>query len=540
MRCPGVAFARLPRIAAGAVALSVAPQAQGSCEVQKLLASDVTEDDRFGAGLATDGATLMVGSRDKLEGFVQQGAVYVFTQSGDAWVEDAKLNPSDAEHDDRFGEVLRVLGNEAFISNSADDYPPFGLDQGSVYVFRSNAGNWIELGKLTGSDSTDMDRFGTYLDTDGVHLLVGADGAPFGQQTGAAYFFERSGNQWVEQQKVIASDWALGDLFGNRVAIDGEWAFVSAPRDEDLGESSGSVYVFRFQGGAWLQWQKLLPSDGALGWSFGRGLDAQGDLLVVAATGQPDAAYAFRLQGELWVEERKFVGDDAGVTLLGSEVAVSGDRFAMSATHRAFSGAEWTDLVVVFEHDGSNWQLTGKTAGTDGLPDQSFGAAVTLAGDLLAVGATHKPELGLDEVGAVYIFDAAKPTNCLTVHEQQMSGTSGGGQQMAYLGAPEHASELYLLLGSLSGTSPGVPLGSVLLPLNLDAYGLYTLNHPNEDPLHDSFGSLDAFGSLMEMYFAPSFSIPGLIGQTIHHACIVLQPGGVAVASNPVALAVGP
>ena len=62
--------------------------------------------------------------------------------------------------------------------------------------------------------------------------------------TGAAYIFDRSGSPWAESQKLIASDASLGDRFGWDVGVDGDWAIVSAIRDDDLGDSTGSVYVF--------------------------------------------------------------------------------------------------------------------------------------------------------------------------------------------------------------------------------------------------------------------------------------------------------
>jgi hypothetical protein len=45
---------------------------------------------------------------------------------------------------------------------------------------------------------------------------------------GAAYVFVRSGASWTEQQKLIASDGAASDLFGESVAVSGDTAAVGA------------------------------------------------------------------------------------------------------------------------------------------------------------------------------------------------------------------------------------------------------------------------------------------------------------------------
>jgi hypothetical protein len=55
------------------------------------------------------------------------------------------------------------------------------------------------------------------------------------------------------------------------VSIDGDYAIVGQPQDDDNGNASGSVFLFERQGGIWQQVVKLLASDGEggdlLGWS---------------------------------------------------------------------------------------------------------------------------------------------------------------------------------------------------------------------------------------------------------------------------------
>jgi hypothetical protein len=44
--------------------------------------------------------------------------------------------------------------------------------------------------------------------------------------------------------KLLASDGAVEDKFGNSVAVSGDTAVVGAWGDKDLGDYSGSAYVF--------------------------------------------------------------------------------------------------------------------------------------------------------------------------------------------------------------------------------------------------------------------------------------------------------
>ena len=63
---------------------------------------------------------------------------------------------------------------------------------------------------------------------------------------------------WSQQQKLLASDAASSDNFGNSVAISGETIVVGARFDAGAaGNNQGSAYVFVRSGGVWSQQQKL-------------------------------------------------------------------------------------------------------------------------------------------------------------------------------------------------------------------------------------------------------------------------------------------
>ena len=65
-----------------------------------------------------------------------------------------------------------------------------------------------------------------------------------GDWSGYAYVFTRSGTDWTEQAKLLASDEAAHSQFGLSVSIDGDYAIIGARQDDDNGYNSGSAYVF--------------------------------------------------------------------------------------------------------------------------------------------------------------------------------------------------------------------------------------------------------------------------------------------------------
>lgn len=95
------------------------------------------------------------------------------------------------------------------------------------------------------------DKFGTSVALDNDVLVVGAKNASdtsggattFG--AGASYVLRNDGSSWNEEQKLVASDKANSDHFGQDVAINGDNIFVSTmQKDHGNYTDAGSVYVF--------------------------------------------------------------------------------------------------------------------------------------------------------------------------------------------------------------------------------------------------------------------------------------------------------
>jgi hypothetical protein len=122
----------------------------------------------------------------------------------------------------------------------------------------------------------------------------------------------------------------------------------------------------------------------------------------------------------------------------------------------------------------------------------------------------------------------------------ELSMASGGTQSLAINFGPSHAGELYLLLGSTSGTTPATPAGpGIHLPLATDSYLIYTLQNPNSPPLTGSFGSLSASGTASATFTLPTAFDPGLVGVTLHHAAVAFDlTGGLTVTGATEAVAV--
>lgn len=126
--------------------------------------------------------------------------------------------------------------------------------------------------------------------------------------------------------------------------------------------------------------------------------------------------------------------------------------------------------------------------------------------------------------------------------DTELLAASVGGTQTLFLDAgPDHAGATYQVLGSVTGTAPGLLLDGVLVPLNVDAYFLRTLTQPVSPTMVGGLGVLDAQGRATAQVIVPG-GFPAGVGLTAHHAFVVLSPTvfPLALASNPVPLFVLP
>ncbi|MCH8151573.1 MAG: hypothetical protein IH830_04265 [Planctomycetes bacterium] len=224
-----------------------------------------------------------------------------------------------------------------------------------------------------------------------------------------------------ELTKLTASDAAAGDEFGISVASSGDVAAVGARFDDDNGIDSGSAYVFRWNGSAWLQEAKLIASDGSPGDQFGFSVSISGDVALMGAFRDDDSgtdsgsAYMFRWNGWSWVQEAKLTASDgAADDFFGFSVAVSGELAVVGAVRDEDACLGYpnsnpncnTGSAYVFKRPAGGWvdmTETAKLTASDGGVGDEFGFSVAVYGEVAVVGARLDDDNGQNS-GSAYVF----------------------------------------------------------------------------------------------------------------------------------------
>jgi hypothetical protein len=300
------------------------------------------------------------------------------------------------------GDTLAVgaMGEASANGSQDDDSAPFG---GAVYVFTRSDAIWTQQAYLKASNPDSNDKFGYSVALSGDTLAVSAPGESSdadgvgGEQgddsvlaSGAVYMFTRAGDTWSQDAYLKASHSDANDQFGCALSLSGDTLAVGAYGESsgDTGvngdatdnvlSNSGAAYVFARSSGAWTQQAYLKASNPDFNDNFGWAVSVSGDTLAVSA----------------YLEDSSATGID-------------GDQLDDSA---GSSGA-----VYMFTRAGDTWSQSDYVkASNTGATDQ-FGYALSLEGDLLAVGAPGEgsnargvnggqEDNSASRSGAVYLF----------------------------------------------------------------------------------------------------------------------------------------
>ncbi|HPH91838.1 MAG TPA: FG-GAP repeat protein [Ferruginibacter sp.] len=292
----------------------------------------------------------------------------------------------------------------------------------SLTKANGNTGQWGQIApatlqennRLIASDGAAGDVFGVAVSISGDYAIIGASADDVASNTdqGSAYIFVRNGNNWIQQAKLIASDGASNDNFGTAVSISGDYAIVGALTD-DIGANTdqGSAYIFVRSGTTWTQQAKITASDGAASDLFGNAVSISGNYVIIGArsddVGVADkgSAYIYVRSGTNWTLQAKLTDlDGVSGDRFGSSVCISGDDVIVAADQYDEVGRANQGAAFIYARNGILWILQGKLVPADGAANDKFGASVSVHGNYAIVGAEQDQVGSNFYQGSAYIF----------------------------------------------------------------------------------------------------------------------------------------
>ena len=396
-----VLFAMGVGIASADTGEVAASQEQGPFMELRLTADDAEPE--YGRSVAIANDLVAVGAGG--DGAV--GAVYLYRRQGMQYIPEATLVfpeeipytcPGDFETCPEFGRTVAIQGDTVLVGAR---FAPVGeLKAGAVYVFQKHGDAWQCNDKIVSPAPEAGDNFGRALAIQGNLLVVTARKSSL--EEGAAYVFEYRGGRWIHQASLAASDSTPGAYFDQSVAIQGELMAIGARNADPNG--AGGFYLFRRAGDAWMEVAKVTPPNGNNEDQYGFAIAIAGDTIVVSARRADPAG--LKNAGEGYVYSVKG-GAVTLVTRLAASDAMPGDEFGQSV---AIAGdviavGAWKDdatrgSIYLFRRMGDQWTEINKITASDGVSGDEFGYSLSVSGNRLVTGA-HKAD---SKAGAAYII----------------------------------------------------------------------------------------------------------------------------------------
>ena len=398
-------------------------------ESLKIIASNPTINAQFGSSMAIEGDTLVVGAPgERNEANVTSGAAYVFVRSGNGWTQQARIIPTTNFANSQFGTSVAISGDRIVVGASSESSTTANEQEGAAYIFVRSGNDWILEQRLIASDIARGSNFGISVAIETDTVVIGSSTAYVQNiRTGAAYVFTRSGGDWTQRTKLIDTVGTDSNRFGISVEIDGDTIAVgeSYGNFEGQGVANGVVCIFTGAGANWTQQARIAASDGIIygigSNEFGSSLDIEGNTLIVGASGKR-AAYIFVRNENIWIEQQKLTAINTPLLFPGVSVSISGNT-AIVGLYResAESVGNNTGTAFVFTRNENSWTKQAQLIPSNGRSGVRFGFDVLVSENKFFVSSPLISET-LNGQGEVYYF--ISPTSAPDLQNAADTGNS--------------------------------------------------------------------------------------------------------------------
>lgn len=354
----------------------------------------------FNGPNTTPGRTIIYNKDNITNEFVSQQTLTPNNFTGAAWL--------------FFGRSVSLNYNGTSVVVGAPGYNSTSNAVGATYVFNRSGTTWTQQANLSPSDANAY-SFGAVVASNysGNLIAVGSQDNETANQSGAVFLFAGYGSSWTKIQKLKAGNVAAGQQFGSDIAIskdnNANYIAISAP-GENAGQ--GTVYVFNKSGNTYVQQQRLTKPTGGRGLNFGRSLaiNDYGNILLV---GSPEEGitgsgrvYAYTRIANTWtLSQTIFPNAPNNSDSFGSAVSLNASGNVAFIGDPAYLNGNTLGAVYTFERISSYAQNQLLLA-NNGSNGDAFGSVISCdgIGSNVAIGAPNNDVGNIVDAGTVYIF----------------------------------------------------------------------------------------------------------------------------------------
>lgn len=200
--------------------------------------------------------------------------------------------------------------------------------------------------------------------------------------------------------------------YGWSMAMDENWLVVGTPHaTTGAGQDAGKVIIYQKNGDNWDEFQVLVDAEGNTFQNYGFSVDMKSSVLVVGAIGTfqegpfTGKALVYEFDGTDWQLTNTIQASDAAAgNYFGHSVATNGSRVIVGAI-KADGEAAASGAVYDFTKVNGAWTFANKLTADDGATNDNFGFSIDINDDdVVVIGSPNQSDF-IDKSGAAYVFN---------------------------------------------------------------------------------------------------------------------------------------
>ncbi|MCX7553277.1 hypothetical protein OS175_05260 [Marinicella sp. S1101] len=298
-----------------------------------------------------------------------------------------------------------------------------------------------------GGEST---RFAEHVVVGDQHLFVGARGMA---GTGVVNVYQNDGVTWQLSQTLQPEDLYSHDEFGASISLSGDFLMVGTGQNNRNFFDSAGVYVYRYDGNEWVEFQKIVNPNDELEGIFGYPVVANDSMVLVGfrgtSFGVASKVFVYQFDGDSWSLSQT-LEDEHGEpsSAFSYSMALNNERAVIGAP---VNGSQADSKAVIYNILDNNLVFDEVIASPTAEANTPFPTTITLAADEIFLGAWSDNVAGSFS-GSVYVYTK---TNEQWNQTQRLLPTGPGARSGDYFGRSLSYLNGELVVGA-SGDGDGV------------------------------------------------------------------------------------
>ena len=376
---------------------------------QKILSGDGNEDDTFGHSVLMDSQWIVISANKAESNGVNSGSVYLYQNNNNSISNEIKIFPSDGEYNDYFGKSISLYEDWLAVSSIYDDEN--GYKSGSVYIFHYNGSTWQEFSKIIPEDGAPSDRFGYSLDIHSNFIAIGSIyDDDTGEDSGSVYIYKLNDtNEWEFNSKLYSNFSIDNNSFGGKLSLFNDYLAVSSKYTNSQYNEQGVVDIYKLTNNTWNYHQTIEAFDAGSYDYFGNSVDLNANSIAIGSYYDDDlnnnsgSVYIYKLQNENFHFTQKLLPDDGYANdNFGQSISIYNNWLAVGSMDDD-NGIN-SGSAYIFGIDEDLYTQRIKISSSDGYNFDEFSNSLCIYDNYLLVGARNDDDLGIDS-GSAYLYE---------------------------------------------------------------------------------------------------------------------------------------